>query len=253
MVLDEFAVKLMYLTILLVRCLNLLNLFIYFERGFETIETQVHKWYDMIYIDAIAMEIPYFFSKFAEDDMSRQKNELIFELPRPPKPPSPWQKFYVVVTHIVDVEYVEEDLIKRIPNIEDVVHVLKRANEQTVFIYIPDDYVTLFGGGGVYRLDMMKTKFKFIVDLSERVSTDGLRLTHIVKTSWIPYEFEYLNDEAKKRISELGSQVKSLTNMLTISHVKSLEHENQILKELVDKPDGAGCKFGYDEISKVLK
>jgi len=32
----------------------------------------------------------------------------------------------------------------------------------------------------------------------------------------------------------------------------SLRRENEILRELVDKPDGAGAKFGYEAIEKVL-
>ena len=31
-----------------------------------------------------------------------------------------------------------------------------------------------------------------------------------------------------------------------------LKEENEILQELVDRPDGAGCKFSYEQIQNLL-
>ena len=44
---------------------------------------------------------------------------------------------------------------------------------------------------------------------------------------------------------------KSITNVFESN--KKLTEENEILRELVDKPDGAGAKFSYEQICKVLK
>lgn len=84
----------------------------------------------------------------------------------------------------------------------------------------------LSDGDIAFHLDAHGMTFETIRNMCPKHFEFVPHIVYTIQTTWIPKNIYQMNEE--------------------------LKHKINILEELVDRPDGAGCKFGYDQIAKVL-
>ena len=105
-------------------------------------------------------------------------------------------------------------------------------NECTFRFFCVDEH-----GKYVYESDLGTTSTIYISVTKEKT----LRLSGYQMESGT-FEWIYICDKVPV--------VRSLRKL--IEQNDELKRENQILHELIDRPDGAGCRFSYQECAKVI-
>lgn len=72
-----------------------------------------------------------------------------------------------------------------------------------------------------------------------------MRLPYVVEMSWIQTDKEYVTlKECLESQSEIISNLRK--------KLAQVEKQNDILQELVDRPDGIGSRIAYQEVKNLL-
>ncbi len=84
-----------------------------------------------------------------------------------------------------------------------------------------------------------------VILAQNNVTVQGMRLPYVVEMSWIQTDKEYVTlKECLESQSEIISNLRK--------KLAQVEKQNDILQELVDRPDGIGSRIAYQEVKNLL-
>jgi len=178
------------------------------------------------------MNIPEFSVSFKERNMKKDdEGYLCRELKIPQFNTDDTYYIFLKHRHRIMVEVADTDAVGQLA-----LQNLRSCDKVYTYVNYIDDSEPLEPMWYFLKMDQTHPVFDRLYFCFERemrpfMVPNRLNLTHTVDIMWLPTDIVDQNDQVKKQISDMKRKI-------------------EYLKEILDRPGGIGCRFGYDQIAR---